>query len=199
MRAIFLDIETTGLDPIRHRAIDIAFKIFDIANGEQKATFQSVVKLSPEMWANRDPASIEITGFTWEKISGGREATDIAQAIISLFTSLDIKRGNAVFICQNPAFDRGFFNQIIDVYTQERLCWPYHWLDLASMYWAILFQKTVQQGNPFPVELNLSKNEIANAYHLPPELLPHEAMKGVEHLIFCYESVLGTKFREQLC
>src|SRR5262249_43527499 len=115
----------------------------------------------------------------------------VGQQIIHLFSQLKIERGRAVFICQNPAFDRGFFTQLVDIYTQDRLHWPYHWLDLASMYWASIEQKCLQQQAPFPERINLSKNEIARAYNLPPEVEPHRALNGVHHLIACYQAVLG--------
>ena len=195
MQAIFLDMETTGLDPTKHRAIDVACKVVDISAGEVKGGYQSVIKVSPEAWARRDPVSIEINGFNWELVSSGKETAQVSQEIIDFFTGLKIVRGKAVFVCQNPGFDRAFFAQLIDVYTQERLLWPYHWLDLASMYWALLVQQNQRNGTAFPESINLSKNEIARANQLPPEQQPHRSMNGVNHLILCYEAVLGLKFK----
>jgi oligoribonuclease len=198
MRAIFLDIETTGLDATKHHVLDIAFKVIDISSEEIKISWQSIVKHPQEVWDARDPISIQINEFTWEQMQVGKEPSEVSSQIISIFSSLGIERGNAIFICQNPSFDRGFFSQLIDVYTQEKLNWPYHWLDFASMYWAILVQKHKHEGTHFPEHLNLSKNEIAKCYHLPPEKTPHRAMQGVEHLIQCYETLfntsLGVKF-----
>ena len=34
MKGIFLDLETTGLDPTQHCPIDIAFKVVELATGE---------------------------------------------------------------------------------------------------------------------------------------------------------------------
>ncbi len=194
MRAIFLDIETTGLDASKHRPIDIALTIVDITTGRYLASYQSILKIAPEAWALRDPISIDINGFTWEQICTGKETAIVCKEIIALFTEHGIQRGKAVFICQNPAFDRGFFNLIIEVYTQELLNWPYHWLDLASMYWALLVEKSNREGVAFPEQITISKNEIAKKYNLPPEMSPHRAIKGVEHLIQCYEAVLGVTF-----
>lgn len=194
MRAIFLDIETTGLDASKHRALDIAFKVIDISSGELKTAWQCIVKHSQEVWDARDLHSIQINEFTYEQMLLGQEPSKVSEQIIEIFTGLAIERGNAVFICQNPSFDRGFFSQLVDVYTQEKLRWPYHWLDLASMYWAMLANKFKQEGIPFPELLTLSKNEIAKFHLLPPESIPHRAMQGVEHLIQCYEALLGVKF-----
>ncbi len=44
MQAIFLDIETTGLDPFFHRILEIAFKIVDVPSGYEKLTYQSIAQ-----------------------------------------------------------------------------------------------------------------------------------------------------------
>ena len=195
MRTIFMDIETTGLDPARHDVVDIAFKVVDVTAGFHITSYHSLVKVTEEAWERRDPISMEINGFSWEQVSSGKEPAVVGKEIVALFTDLQIERGKAVFICQNPAFDRSFFNHLVEVYTQEGLNWPYHWLDLASMYWALVAEKSKQNGIPFPEQITISKNEIARHYNLPPEMHPHRAMKGVEHLIQCYEAVLGVKFK----
>lgn len=194
MLAIFLDIETTGLDPTRHKAIDIGIKIIDVTTGKLVAIYQSILKQPRDVWENKDPSSIEVNGYTWQELLTGKDPSVVTEEIIALFTKLKIARGSAVFICQNPAFDRGFFAHIVDVYTQERLLWPYHWLDLASMYWTQLTNRAKAGEVPFPVNITLSKNEIAKACGLPPEKTPHHAMNGVDHLIQCYQAVLGVSF-----
>ncbi len=191
MLAIFLDIETTGLDFFRHRSIDLAFKIIDISTGKEKYTYHSIVKQSREVWEARDLKSMQINGFTWEKIQTGLTETEIKHQILSIFSELGISRERAFYICQNPAFDRGFFSQIIDVYSQERLNWPYRWLDFASMFWALQVKEAKQKHESLPIEINLSKNSIAEHYHLPVESIPHSALNGVNHLVLCYQTAIG--------
>lgn len=195
MHAIFLDIETTGLDPNKHCAIDIGCKIIDISTGSLKGAYQSVIKPSQSDWDKRDLSSMLINGYTWDEVSLGKDSQEVAQEIIQLYQTLSIERGSSVFICQNPAFDRGFFTHLIDVYTQEKLNWPYHWLDFASMYWVVTFQQHRAQGLSFPEKMSLSKNDIARTYNLPIEVEPHRAINGVDHLIQCYQAVLGVKFQ----
>lgn len=193
MRAVFLDIETTGLDPRKHRAIDIALAIVDVNQSRILRTYQSVIQQGEGVWEGRDPNSIEINGFTPEALARGKPPEVVGKEIIALLTEFGVERGRAVFICQNPSFDRGFFSQLIDVYIQEGLKWPYHWLDLASMYWTMLLQKAKDGKSSFPEMLSLSKNDIAKAYQLPAEEMPHRAMNGVSHLMKCYEAVLGVE------
>jgi len=194
MNGIFLDIETTGLDSFKHFPIEIAFKVINLATGEFKVSYHSIIKQSEKAWEAMDPSSIEVNGFTWEDVLSGKESPVVGQEIFSLLCSLPIKRGNDVFICQNPSFDRGYFNQLIPIQNQEQMNWPYHWLDLASMYWALQVAPKLKKGEPLPENFSLSKNAIAESYHLPPEGTPHRAMQGVEHLILCYQTVFGIDF-----
>jgi oligoribonuclease len=191
MQGIFLDIETTGLNSLRHAPVDIALRIVDLSTYQSIGSYQSIISLSSEAWEKRDPMSVEINGFTWEKTLKGKSPDIVGKEIITLFTSLGIQRGSSVFICQNPAFDRGFFNQMVDVYVQELLNWPYHWLDLASMFWAMHVARLNKEGKNLPDRILLSKNEIARVYGIAAEPTPHQAMGGVDHLIECYRAVLG--------
>lgn len=191
MLAIFLDMETTGLDQSKHHAIDIAFTIVDVSTGKEILSYQSIIKHPLEIWLYHDPVSIEVNGYTFEAICKGKEVQVVKDEIIELFKQAGIKRGSSCFICQNPGFDRSFFSQLVDVYTQETLNWPYHWLDLASMYYASVHRKCILENKPFPKEFNLSKNAIAKSYGLAEEENRHIAMNGVNHLIACYRAVLG--------
>jgi len=57
------------------------------------------------------------------------------------------------------------------------------------MYWAMTVQDCVEKNMPIPVEISLSKDEIAKRYQLPPEKRPHRAKNGVDHLIVCYNAL----------
>jgi len=194
MLNIFLDIETTGLDPRRHAPIDIGIKIYDPVTRNLKGEYQTLIKQSEDVWRCGDPESLKVNGYTYEDISKGSPPEIVGKQIEELFSRSGIRRGQAVFICQNPSFDRPFFAHMVDVYVQERLQWPYHWLDLASMYWAKMYIKSLEEGGEIPKIVNLSKNSIAALFGLAPEASPHRAMNGVNHLIKCYEAVLGIQF-----
>ncbi len=191
MLGIFLDQETSGLDSLKHRVLEIAYTIVDLATGESLATYDAIIAQPQEVWAQRDPKSIAINGFRWDMLCTGKSEQQVREDIIATFKRVGIQRGKSVFICQNPSFDRVFFSQIIDPYAQERLFWPYHWLDFASMYWALEIQRCTQSKEPIPDELKLSKDSIAKAKQLPSEDRPHRAINGVRHLLLCYTSVVG--------
>lgn len=191
MQGIFLDIETTGLNCFRHCPIDIAIKVIDLTSGKMLGSYTSMIKPDKEIWDKRDLNSMEINGFTWEELNRGKDKETVSKEIIAALTALQVQRLNSVFICQNPSFDRGFFNQLVDVYVQELLNWPYHWLDLASMYWTTRVKECVEAKIPVPEKFSFSKNDIAKHYNLPLEATPHRSMAGVDHLILCYQKVMS--------
>ena len=192
MLGIFLDTETNGLSPFKHKVIEIAFKIIDLETSNLKGSYESIVFQTYEEWQNSDLESLQINGFNWEDVSYGKTMETISSEIQNCFLQCSIQRKNAVFICQNPSFDRAFFSQCIETELQEKKQWPYHWLDLASMYWAVaLTKKKVHASTPYPWTTGISKDTIAQFYNLPPEKKPHRAMNGVDHLIACYQAIIG--------
>jgi oligoribonuclease len=188
---IFLDTETNGLNFLVHRPLEIAFKILDLTTKSCKAEYSQILSITPEEWAVSDPESLRLNGFTWEMTSKGKTRASVAEEIKQCFQATGIKRGKAVFICQNPSFDRAFFAQLINPEIQEKLAWPYHWLDLASMYWAESMRAGRKDPAHYPWVTGVSKDKIAAHYRLPAERVPHRAIGGVDHLIACYEAVVG--------
>lgn len=191
MLGIFLDIETNGLNPFKHKVIEIAFQIIDLKTGDLVDSYQAIVYQSHEEWKNSNPTSLQINGFNWNEISLGTSITTVSMQIQECFAKNKIQRKKAIFICQNPSFDRAFFAQLVDPELQESLLWPYHWLDLASMHWALSLCKRKNPEDPYPWEVGISKDSIAKLYTVPPEAKPHRAMNGVAHLILCYRAVVG--------
>lgn len=187
MLGIFLDTETTGLNSKKHTIIEISYRIIDIVTGLEKNSFHSIVKVNEETFAKADPNSLNVNGFSFEETQKGLDSEEIKKIIISTFTSFNIVRSKAVFICQNPSFDRAFFAKMIDTDEQEERNWPYHWLDLASMYWAV----SLKQEDKYPWETGVSKDQIATALGLAKEPKPHRAQNGVDHLVACYEKLIG--------
>jgi DNA polymerase-3 subunit epsilon/oligoribonuclease len=188
MLGVFLDIETNGLDPYVHISLEIAFKIVDLKNGKLLEEYSSIIFSQEADWRGFDANSLLINGFQKEELNQGKTRTEIQKEIKEIFAIHDIRRGRSFFICQNPSFDRPFFGKIIPPYEQENLFWPYHWLDLASMYWVL---KLVKEQKTREFDLNVSKDSIALSLGLEKEAKPHRAMNGVNHLLACYTHLVG--------
>ncbi len=186
MRAIFLDTETGGLDSTRHPLLEIAFVIVDLLTHQTLATYSSLVKPLEIDWIKCDKEALKINGFKHSEFSEAPPLDVVKTQILEIFENLNIHRKNSVFICQNPSFDRAFFAKIIPTPIQEAHKWPYHWLDLASMYWAIKLKKGQK-----PWDNGLSKDKIALDLGLGCEKAPHRAMRGVEHLKECFDKLFS--------
>lgn len=192
MLAIFLDSETNGLNVAKHRIIELAYKIIDVCTGKVISQFETKIGLTKEQWEKSDPQSLQVNRFTWNELEHAPCVDLVSATVIHSFHEHDIQRGKAVFICQNPSFDRAFFSQVIDPDLQEKLNLPYHWLDLASMFWAL----KMKEGKEFPWDTGFTKDKIAKNLSLPSENQPHRAQNGVDHLISCYDKLLSFPQRE---
>lgn len=192
MKGVFLDIETNGLDPYMHSPLEISLSVYDLHTMECISGYTSFIECSEREWVvHSDPKALEINGISYEQVKKGKPFEHICGDLVELFLSYEIDKTNSVFICQNPSFDRAFFNQIFPVEIQNEIELPYHWLDLASMYWAknIDVKKPVN-GHSWPRMIPLSKDAIASYYGLPIEGKPHRAFNGVQHLITCYKALM---------
>jgi oligoribonuclease len=189
---IFLDTETNGLNWSTHVILEIAFIIKNLNTGETIDTYETMIIPTKDEWERSNPESLSYTGISLNHLENkGISKSQACKEIIALFKKHSLERGKAVFICQNPSFDRIFFSGLIDVETQERLHFPYYWLDLASMFWSKHISKNAE-CNIF----SISKDAIGNYYGIEPEQKPHRALQGVEHLITCYRSVVGFPGKE---
>lgn len=186
MKGVFVDIETTGLNFKTHVPLDIAVSIVDLSDITVLETYSSLITCSTRAWDYADDAALRCNGYDIDNHFPSKGAFDVGIEIENLFRKHEIDKGKAVFICQNPSFDKFFFGMIVDLHTYRNIHLPYHWLDLASMYWIKFYGSCY----PVPEALSLSKDSIAAAFGLPTETKPHKALGGVAHLILCYKAVV---------
>lgn len=185
MKAIFLDLETTGLDFKKHTVVDVAVKAVNLHDNTELFTYNSLIKCFECEIKDADKEAMKVNGLTYEKLREGKHLIQVKYELQDLLVEHGLFHEHAVFICQNPSFDRPFFQQIIDQEETKELKLPYHWLDLASMYWIKFYGSCY----PTPIRISLSKDSIAKSFGIPPEEKPHSALRGVEHLIQCYYAV----------
>jgi len=80
-KILYLDVETTGLDPIKHDIVQIA-GIVEI-DGEIKEEFD--FKCCPVCSKNSDPRALEVHKYTLEEIKNFQPYQSVYDALISLF------------------------------------------------------------------------------------------------------------------
>jgi DNA polymerase-3 subunit epsilon/oligoribonuclease len=199
MKLVFLDIETTGLNPDIHDPIEIAVCVVDTERCKDVVsaqcniifsqnvltcpTYNECIKLSANQWESADVEALNVNGFNSNCVWNGSLIEDVQESLLKFLNYNNVRKDHAVFVCQNPAFDRMFFHKIIplDVYLNEDM--PSHWLDLCSVFLGSIIDNRFYHGNEFRI---FSKDEIANEIGLAREESPHKALNGVKHLIDCY-------------
>ena len=192
MKGIFIDIETNGLDSDIHSPLELCISIYDLHTMMCITEYSSLIQCSPKCYLyESDPKALLVNGITLDEVKDAKTSYDVCEDLEECFLCYEIDKTNSVFICQNPSFDRSFFNQIMPLEVQHDLELPYHWLDLASMYWA----RTIDVTNPVNGHnlegiVSLSKDNIARNLGLPMESKPHRAVNGVHHLIECYRALM---------
>ncbi|MCH9621933.1 MAG: hypothetical protein S4CHLAM20_13640 [Chlamydiia bacterium] len=187
MLGVFLDSETNGLDWSKHTILELCFIIKNLLTDETVDSYNTLIIPTEKEWQDSAIESLNYTQISLDLLNkSGKEKLLVRQEILEIFKRNNIVRGKAVFICQNPSFDRVFFSNLIEVETQERLKLPYYWLDLASMYWS----KRAQNDHA-NFKFSISKDAIAKHYNIKEEQKPHRAKQGVTHLIECYNTVVG--------
>ena len=187
MKGIFLDIETNGLDPYIHSPLEICVVICDLLNMNRITEYTSLINCSEKNWILKsDPKALRINGITTKEVFNAKTTDQVCDELKKIFIENKIDKTNSIFICQNPSFDRAFFDQIMSVEIQQQLELPYHWLDLASMFFTINFPKY----NYLSSHYTLCKDFIGITLGIPPEETPHRATGGVNHLISCYSGLL---------
>nr|QBK86850.1 MAG: exonuclease [Marseillevirus LCMAC103] len=190
-RAIALDTETTGLDPLHNHVVEIAFQLVDTETGRRLDSYQNVVALTEAEWAQAAPKALAVNGFTWAEVrSRGVPRDTIRSDICAFFAKHHLTASTAFFLCQNPSFDKSFFVQLCPADVQRKWTFPYHWYDLSSMNWA-LEARAIARGEKDPYAICTSKDGIAWSHGLDREAAPHRAMNGVDHMLAIYEKIVG--------
>lgn len=135
---IFIDLETTGLDPDKHEIIEIGAILArqtSRANKMPEVSFieEIEIKIKPESIETADPEALRINGYNE---SEWLFATDLKQALESIIKKSD----KAVLVGQNVSFDINFLERAFRK-TSLKNPFYFHSLDLVSIAYAKLSGK----------------------------------------------------------
>ncbi len=136
---VFVDTETTGLDPRRHELIEIGLVRVKQDWSGATPTFTVIdewsTKVHPENIQIADPASLRINGYS---ATGWEHSPKIKDALGEF-----IKRAEgAIMVAHNVAFDAGFIDTYLAVHSMPNTL-HYHRLDTVSMAYAKLHNTDV--------------------------------------------------------
>lgn len=139
---LFIDVETTGLDPTTHEVIEIAAMRTSpnalVVRGQYSA------KIKPQKLELADPKALQINGFVSSEWSD--EKCSSVETVLSELSKL---ADDCVLIGHNVSFDESF---IVPLYKKldRKVPWSYHKVDTVALAWP-LYLTTELEG------LSLSK------------------------------------------
>ena len=161
-----VDVETTGIDPLLHQVIDIAYVVLAVdARGE----FVDIVRKGQSLCDPGMPIPPRITmltGLTDEHVRG--TAIDL-DALQQIFATVD------VFVAQNCAFDAGFLRQLLP--STKDAAWAcslrdFDWLKDAGLDGRALGHLLMQIG--FFNDGHRALNDVISLIHLLAWRLPSD-------------------------
>jgi len=188
MYLIFVDTETSGLDPKIHNVLEIAMIIYNLTTKSVVDEYQRIVRINRMQFRRAQEGALKCNGFTFQELQDkGVYIGVVQEEVEAWFIKNGINRWNSKFIAQNCSFDRAFFFELIDEERQRDMKLPYHWLDFPSMNFALTLR---DEENIDPMKIPFSKDHIAQVNNIPPEDKPHRAMNGVKHLLLLYQNIV---------
>jgi len=133
---VFIDIETTGLDPLQHEIIEIACLVVNPQTLEIRKEYHR--KVWPEHLETADPASLGVNKYspkTWHE----------AKSLKEVLKELNSLTPGGQFIGYNISFDRSFIENAAREYGMM-LNFDYHWIDVMSLvYFKSLSDKKLER------------------------------------------------------
>jgi DNA polymerase-3 subunit epsilon len=126
---VFVDCETTGLDPARHELVEVA--AIRVSPQTLAVQIEIAMRVRPDRIDDADPESLRIVGFSEEAWS---DALPLDEAMAQLEPVLD----NAMLAGHNVAFDRSFLDAAWTRVGHRPDNLDYHLLDTATMAWPLL-------------------------------------------------------------
>lgn len=167
---LIVDVETTGLDPLRCSIISIGAVDF----ADPSATFYAACRAFDGAFVSSE--ALAINGFTREQILDP-SLPDLS-SVLSAFLAWAQQRSDMTIAGGNPSFDRDFLHAAFDR-CGIRATFGYRTIDLHSLVFAHHLQRRL------PVPLFSSRTaltvDLCLVYvGLPPEPRPHNALVGAQ-------------------
>ncbi len=109
LRKLFLDIETSGLNP--PKAVPLSIAMVCETSPTTRRHFEVLIDPTDEQWENRNAKAMEVNGLTREVLK--EEGVSLEQAkieFLSFFLQCGITHNNTLLVGQNPSFDIKFLD-----------------------------------------------------------------------------------------
>lgn len=172
MKIAITDVETTGLDPLKHEIISIGCVVFDSDTFEILETFDR--KIKPEHPETGDKRAFEVNGYTPEAW------VDELPLYPVLIEYANLTKG-CMFLAHNVVFDHGF---LMEAFKKEDITCRFslYKIDLLSLAWAKI---------PHAKTKGWSLKAVCEALGIDPEPAVHTALNGAMKEYEVYKKLMS--------
>ncbi len=176
---VFVDIETTGMNPRTQEIIEIAvLRVSQEWTEDGKPSFSEIfswsVKIKPEHIERADPAALRVNGYV---ASEWKHSVPLEDALREFSEKTD----GAIMVAHNVAFDSEFLNFNLLRYGIPNKM-HYHRLDTVSMAYAALYDTAEVT--------RYSLVELCKYFQIPFEN-PHSALPDVHADFALFKKILA--------
>ena len=176
---VFVDTETTGLDPQIHEIIEISVvRVSQKWIAGEKPEFTVVdewsAKVRPENIKTADPASLRVNGYT---VTGWNNSILMRDALVEFSK----RTAGAIMVAHNVAFDAAFIDMNLSNYELPNRM-HYHRLDTVSMAYAKLHH--------IPDVTRFSLGELCKYFNIT-NTDPHSALSDARACFELFKKLLA--------
>lgn len=167
---IIVDVETTGVDEVKHAILSVGAVDFDNPSNQFYEECRA--------WdgAHIDDEGLAINGFKREQVLDQTKQTD--EELIRHFMDWAKGVNEQTLAGQNPSFDRDFLHRAADRYHLE---WPFAFRTIDQH--SVCFTHMIRRGVTPPIINNhtaLNSDLIMKYVGIPAEPHPHNALNGAK-------------------
>ena len=176
MKLAFIDIETTGLNPLKHEIIELGCIIADSKTFEVYGKLN--FKIKPQFIKKADPKALLVNGYNE---ADWKDAMPLMKALMFFAEAVE----GSTLVGHNIIFDWSFLrialeNEMVDKYFKV----PKYKIDTISLAWGKIPHSKVQSW---------SLKTICTYLGIPPEDDTHRALAGAEKCFEVYKKLMEIK------
>ena len=123
-----VDLETTGVDPVRHEIVQLARVVIDTVEQEIIPRLTFVAYIKPTRWRNREREAMEVNRLTLAKLKA--EGADLCPTLRAFCWGPDW--GNTVLAGWGVSFEERFLRAGFKE-TSRAFPFPFQTIDIRSM------------------------------------------------------------------